>query len=75
MKRISRNRFVLKIKLYSRELIYIIHLWVYYLEFRCSNWHNEPKHYFFEEFRNKDGYKQICFNQDYKLHSDGKYIF
>ena len=66
----SFKHLFLGFKIYSYELIYILNVWLYYLYFRYLHKHNEPKHYFFESFKDNDNYTQICFNQTYKFQTE-----
>ena len=66
----SFKRLFLGFRIYSYEFIYIVNVWLYYLCFRYLHKHNEPKHYFFEFFKDNNEYTQICFNQTYKIQTE-----
>lgn len=66
----SFKRLFLGFRIYSYEFIYIVNVWLYYLCFRYLHKHDEPKHYFFEFFKDNNEYTQICFNQTYKIQTE-----
>ena len=66
----SFKRLFLGFRIYSYEFIYIVNVWLCYLCFRYLHKHDEPKHYFFESFKNNNEYTQICFNQTYKIQTE-----
>ena len=66
----SFKRLFLGFRIYSYEFIYIVNVWLCYLCFRYLHKHDEPKHYFFEFFKNNNEYTQICFNQTYKIQTE-----
>lgn len=69
-KSFSKKRLILRLQIFFREYTYILKVWILYLQFKCLHRKKEPKHYFYKEFKDNKDYLQICYNTEYKIHSD-----
>ena len=68
MKKLSYIKHLfLRFQIYFEEIFYIIIVWSNYLNFKYLHKHSDPKHYFFESFKNNTNYSQICFNEAKKI--------
>ena len=54
-------------QIYFEEIFHIIIVWSNYLSFKYLHRHSDPKHYFFESFKDNTKYSQICFNETKKI--------
>lgn len=66
----SQNRSLLRIKIFFHEFTYILKVWILYLQFKYLHRKEEPKGYFYEQFKGNKDYTQICYNTEYKIHSE-----